>query len=249
LLLEALEDRTLLTTTSEVFVAVLYRDILQRNPEPAGLSFWASKLDTGTSAFQIARGIENSLEHRINEVEGLYRSLLRREGEPQGIGFWVHIMQSGATLVQVEVSFMTSVEFVSQNGSTSQLFLSAVYQAVLNRGVDPTGAAGWGALMASGTSAATVVTDIEKSPEAVADSLEGFYERDLHRKGDPQGLKGWTQAMSQGEDSEDIEEKMVSSETVQTINIFVVQITNLSSQTAVQVAQIYLSVQQIPAGP
>ncbi len=103
--------------------------------------------------------------------------------------------------------------------------------------------------MASGTSAATVVTDIESSPEAVADTLEGFYERDLHRKGDSQGLKGWAQAMSQGDDPEDIEEKMVSSETVQTINIFIVQITNLSSQTAVQVAQIYLSVQQIPAGP
>jgi hypothetical protein len=101
-------------------------------------------------------------------------------------------MQSGATLVQVEVSFMTSAEFVSQNGSTtSQQFLSAVYQTVLKRGVDPSGAAGWGAVLASGTSAATVVLDIETSPEAVADSLEGMYERDLHRKGDPQGLKDW----------------------------------------------------------
>jgi Domain of unknown function (DUF4214) len=248
--LEGLEDRTLLTTTSEVFVAVLYRDILQRAPEPAGLSFWASKLDTGTSSTEIVQGIETSLEHRMDEVQGLYRSLLRREGDPQGIGFWAHFMQSGATLVQVEVIFITSTEFVSQNGPTSsQQFLSEVYLVVLNRSIDPTGAAGWGALMASGTSATTVVTDIEESPEAVADNLEGMYERDLHRKGDPQGLKGWEKAMSQGEDSEQIEESMLSTETIQQIDIFVVQVTNLSTQTAVQVAQSYLSAQPIPAGP
>jgi hypothetical protein len=117
--LEGLEDRTLLTTTSEVFVAVLYHNMLQRAPEPAGLSFWASKLDTGTSSMEIVQGIETSLEHRTDEVEGLHRSLLRREGDPQGIGFCVHIMQSGVTLVQVEVSFITSAEFVSQDGSTS----------------------------------------------------------------------------------------------------------------------------------
>jgi hypothetical protein len=248
--IEGLEDRTLLTTTSEVFVAVLYQNMLQRAPEPAGLSFWASKLDTGTSATEIVQGIETSLEHRMDEVQGLYRSLLRREGDPQGIGFWAHFMQSGATLVQVEVNFITSAEFVSQNGSTtSQQFLSAVYLVVLNRTVDPTGAAGWAAAMASGTSASTVVTDIETSPEAVGDSLEGMYEKDLHRKGDPQGLKGWEKAMSEGEDAEEIEESMLSSETIQQINIYVVQVTNLSTQTAVQVAQSFLSTQQIPPGP
>jgi hypothetical protein len=248
--IEGLEDRTLLTTTSEVFVAVLYHDILQRAPEPAGLSFWASKLDSGTSSMQIVQGIETSLEHRMDEVEGLYRSLLRREGDPQGIGFWVHVMESGATLVQVEVSFITSSEFASQNGSTSsQQFLSAVYLVVLNRSVDPTGAAGWGALMANGTPASTVVMDIDQSPEAVDDGLEGLYEKDLHRKGDSQGLKGWEKAMAQGEDSEEIEESMLATETVQQINIFIVQITNVSTQTADQVAQSYLSAQQIPPGP
>jgi len=49
----------------------------------------------------------------------------------------------------------------------------------------------------------------------------------------------------QGEDSDEVEATFVSLETVQRIEVFVVQISNLSTQTAAQVAQAFMtSVQQ-----
>jgi hypothetical protein len=86
------------------------------------------------------------------------------------------------------------------------------------------------------------VTDHQKERRQILGS--GF-----RSEGDPQGVKGWEQAMSQGEDEEEVEEQMLSTETIQQINIYVVQVTNLSTQTAVQVSQSYLSVQQIPPAP
>jgi hypothetical protein len=248
LLLEALEDRTLPTTVNEVLVTVVYQQVLQRATDPVGLSYWASKLDAGMTASQLVQAIQNSLENQTNEVTSLYVAILGRQGEPQGIGFWVSFLQSGHTMADAEVGFLTSAEFLSQNGSssTSQVTLDAIYVKVLNRHVDPIGIAYWSGLMSSGTSTATVVLDIEKSPEAIANAVEHLYEKVLFRHGDPQGLKYWEDRMEQqGEDQDQVEATFVSVETVQRIEVFVVQISNLSTQTAAQVAQAFMtSVQQ-----
>src|SRR5262249_30748078 len=96
--LELLEDRTLpsggmafpnsaiqFNATSpsdlnnQILVTRLYRDLLQRQPDAAGLANFSDLLDTGAATgAQVARAIENSPEYHQKAVEDLYTRLLGR---------------------------------------------------------------------------------------------------------------------------------------------------------------------------
>ncbi|MDG3004455.1 DUF4214 domain-containing protein [Paludisphaera mucosa] len=47
------------------FVTTLYRAMLGREPEPAGLAYWVDRLLAGASAYRVAQGIWNSPERRL----------------------------------------------------------------------------------------------------------------------------------------------------------------------------------------
>ena len=78
LTLEQLEPRVLLDAANERYVARLYEQILQRQPETAGLAGWTALLDRGHSRQEVAAGIVGSQEHRDQQVQFFYRTLLGR---------------------------------------------------------------------------------------------------------------------------------------------------------------------------
>lgn len=75
--------------TSESFVSALYRDLLERVADPAGLSFWAGEHRRGVPASSIAGGFYASVESRGRRVDGLYTKVLGRLPDGAGRQFWV----------------------------------------------------------------------------------------------------------------------------------------------------------------
>ena len=215
--LETLEKRELLSTASEAFVNQVYRDLLGRNAEPAGLNEWSALVDQGHPRTEVVADIAGSLEYRYRLVTGFYNTFLQRAPDTAGLNAWVAFLTPlfvrTATLPpvmmrspeDVEVGFLESPEYFQNRGTgTNSGFLTALYQDVLNRAVDPTGASGWGGILDSGHTPdgsdprAFVATGVVKSDEASRDVVEGFYSRFLHRAADPGGVSEWAGLIENG---------------------------------------------------
>jgi len=165
--LELLEERALLSTTpTQIYVASLYHQLLQRDTDPAGLAYWSAKLDAGEQPSQVVQEIQASSEYQTLELQNLYHQLLGRTGELAGVQSWTRALNAGLTIEQVEGGFLGSPEYFQKAGGTNTGFLTALYQDVLDRPVDQVGAAAWGALLQSGVSRLAIALTVEASAEA-----------------------------------------------------------------------------------
>jgi hypothetical protein len=77
-------------------------------------------------------------------------------------------------------------------------FLTAVYQDVLHRAVDPSGHAYWLGLLAAGQTRDQVSSGIVDSLEAHTDVIKGYYTSILNRDADTQGLDQFLQRFAEG---------------------------------------------------
>lgn len=75
--------------TNRGFVAGLYRDILGRSPDAAGLNSWVNLLNSGRASRQsVASGFYASTESRRDRVTALYREILNRRPDSSGLSYW-----------------------------------------------------------------------------------------------------------------------------------------------------------------
>jgi len=101
-----------------VFATRLYRTILQREPDAAGLNEWTHVLVSGqTTGSYVAHSFVFSQEmfsRNLNDgqyVDVLYNALLGRPADPGGRAAWVAALQQGASRDTVFWGFANSVEF------------------------------------------------------------------------------------------------------------------------------------------
>jgi hypothetical protein len=191
-------------TPAERLVADLYRDLLGRVVEPAGLTFHSGLLDQGLAGRQqVANMILHSPEYATAAVRRLYERLLLREADPAGQAFWIDFMGQGHTAAEVEGMLLASDEYFSRrSGGTAEGFLQALYQDVFGRFLDSDGAGFWGQALAAGTSRTEVARAILTSAEGAAATVRGWYDQFLGRLPDDGGMTFWTNALQKGEDRE-----------------------------------------------
>ena len=154
------------------------------------------------------------------QVYRLYQAVLDRAPDPVGHMNWTNKIASGAiSLQQAANSFVASAEFQKTFGATStEAFVTLLYDHVLNRAPDPRGFATWTEALNSGRlTRAEVVTGLSESiefgrntaAEALAFSRAGLqadwaddvyrlYRATLDRAPDVTGLTTWTTALAQG---------------------------------------------------
>jgi hypothetical protein len=77
-------------------VLALYNDILGRDPDAGGHSYWTGRLTTGTPPAQLASLLLYSNESMQNRVTAAYLSILWRDPDPQGLAYWTSRLQQGA---------------------------------------------------------------------------------------------------------------------------------------------------------
>jgi len=136
--------------------------------------------------------IEHSPEYCTDQVEGLYTTVLKRQADPVGLQYFVAAMEAGQSFENIEAAMLGSSEYYALAGATSDGFLSALYQTVLNRQVDPVGQAAFTSILDRGFSRSVVAFFVVHSIEARQDQVESFYLEFLGREADPTGLAAFT---------------------------------------------------------
>jgi uncharacterized delta-60 repeat protein len=187
-----------LGSANAVFVAVIYRQLLGREVDAAGLPGWVNALSQGVSRAQVVQAIEQSTEYRTKVVDSLYLQFLHRAADAPGEAGFVAALGAGMTIEQVKAIILGSPEYLAKAGSTDTAFLQAVYHDALGRAMDSGGAASWEAAMAAGMTPTQVAFLITTSTEARQDLIEADYRQYLQRPADPGGLASWLNALNQG---------------------------------------------------
>ena len=188
------------------YVEGVYRAVLDRNADAAGLSWWTGVLNSNPQTrLQVVQGIRNSPEHFGQEIDAFFETLLGRAADAQGRAYWVSQLENGEQEEQIAFGFLNSAEYLS-NGD--KYFVDAMYQSLLGRPFDAAGEASW--LNELGDDASgnpthpaalthtEVVNSFLYSTESLDRLVEGYYEVFLQRQADPTGLNSWVAGLQQG---------------------------------------------------
>jgi hypothetical protein len=135
-------------TLNQRFVALLYREILQRGAGTSEVAGWAGLLDQGTPRSQIVQAFENSQEHLGILVDGLFSKLLGRPANANERPYFIGLLQTGTTVEQISQTLATSLEF-NNNHSSNISFVQAVFVKVLGREASASDAAAWASAVPS----------------------------------------------------------------------------------------------------
>lgn len=176
--------------SDEEFVRTLYRTILDRDPDAAGLEAWISKLQEGMTRRYVVAGFTNSPEFEKlcliygirkgsfasaeiadqNEmatsfVSRLYTLVLGRKWDRAGLDAWTGQLirhQTGAG--ELSKGFFFSQEFTKRTLSNRD-FVTICYSTYLNRKPDAAGLNAWVKLLDQGSSKEEILDGFINSPE------------------------------------------------------------------------------------
>ncbi len=190
----------------------VYLDVLHRPVDPTGMQTWWAALYRGLSRTQVAEGILNSGEYRMDQINSWYVAYLGRQADPSGLNQYLNSYASGATDEQIQAALLGSSEFFQDNGSTNAGFLDALYSVVLKRAIDPTGSQVFGSQLASGVSRTYVAQEVLSSYEYQMDLVQGYYTTYLRRATDPFGLHAFTTQLANGARDEDVIAQLLGSD-------------------------------------
>src|SRR5437870_291470 len=101
------------------------------------------------------------------------------------------------TMEQVKAAILGSPEYFQKQGNDNTAWVQAVYQAVLNRPIDPAGQSAWTNALTY-LDRATVADLILTSRESQQDVIQFAYEQYLHRPADSGGLLAWLANIQHG---------------------------------------------------
>jgi sugar lactone lactonase YvrE len=201
------------------FLIQVYHDLLDRRPDAVGLGHWLDQLEKGATRTKIVEQIESSSEYRTDMVEKLYVSMLGRAADPVGLQQSLASLNAGGTIAQIEAAILVSPEYFARRGAATTLgFLTALYQDVLHRTLDPGGAMTWsqvlgGRFIGQGAFArAVVVNAVLQSDEASQAIVQGLYRTLLHRAAETAGLQSFVAALKQGGSNEQALDSIMGSD-------------------------------------
>jgi hypothetical protein len=185
-------------SANEKYVAALYRDLLKRDADPAGLAGFTSLLDHGGTRQQVSQLLLGSQEYRARVVEDAYISLLHRHADAAGLNGFVGFLGAGGTIEQMEAMIAGSNEYQTLHAAGDDGFVTALYADVLERAPDAAGLAGFRSLVNGGTPGAQVASLFFSSEEFRADLVHHFYQQFLGRNESAAERAGFVGLLDQG---------------------------------------------------
>jgi hypothetical protein len=172
-------------------VKSLYRDILGRDADTGGLSYWSINIVQGMSPAQVGQAFARSPEYAYATVARDYRDVLGREPDPSGISTWTSAIISGVMRSEdLNIWLYSSVEYYNISGQTDDSYVTALYRHILGREPGPTDIPFWSPLVSTRGQDA-VVRGFWGSGESANVRVQAFYQRYLGRAADPQGMVTW----------------------------------------------------------
>lgn len=93
------------------FLSALYRDLLGRDIDSAGLSSWMAALLGGESRSDVIAGIQSSAEYETVLIDSAYEFELRRVPDPIGMNTWRGEMAGGLSAAMLDILLYSSEEY------------------------------------------------------------------------------------------------------------------------------------------
>ena len=159
----------------------------------------------------VANAFTHSDEYFANLVRGDYSQLLHRTPSAAEVGSWVALMKNGLTDEQMLAAFTASPEYDTLTGATDQVWIEALYRAVLGRAADGAGEAAWLQKLASGTSRSAIAYGFATSAEHESLIVAGDYQRYLGRTASASEVAGWVNTLQLGMSDEQVLAAFVAS--------------------------------------
>lgn len=103
--------------TDARFVDRVYRNVLGRAPDAAGLGFWTQQLESGArTRGQVMTGFSESAEYRAEigseiYVTMMYLGMLRRSPDAAGFAYWVGYLDDGNAGLALISGFLGATEY------------------------------------------------------------------------------------------------------------------------------------------
>jgi Domain of unknown function (DUF4214)/Abnormal spindle-like microcephaly-assoc'd, ASPM-SPD-2-Hydin len=102
--------------SNQTYVTLLYQNILQRQPDAAGVSFWTDRLDRGVTRGVMLAEFTESAEYAARAfnqtyVISIYVGMLRRAPDQAGFDFWVGRLNQGQSGLQLIDGFIGAGEY------------------------------------------------------------------------------------------------------------------------------------------
>jgi len=102
-----------------LYITALYKQFLNRAPDPGGLATWEAILDNNPANRQTAAsGISNSDENRTDIITGFYMTYLHRTPDGGGLMYWKGLLAGGISQPAIISAFVTSPEYMGFNHIT-----------------------------------------------------------------------------------------------------------------------------------
>jgi cyclophilin family peptidyl-prolyl cis-trans isomerase len=211
------------------YTAQLYRDLLGREGESLGMSYWTNRLNQGDSRLTIAMGFTESLEFRDDVTQQLYQLYLHRPADSAALSSTATALLTGSPEQQAE-TIVSSAEFFNDAGGTANGFLTALYTDALNRPIDAASQTKFGALNLTDPSVRSQVaaqvfgstefqTDLLNVPSSTSARLtdhtgltDGFYQIFLHRPADSNGLAASLAQFKAGQNDFQVQQTILASD-------------------------------------
>lgn len=183
---------------TRAYVNSLYVDMLGRNGDEAGLSYFTGQLRAGASRSDVVRTIWNSTEHLGRIVDGLYAQYLHRGADAMGRASWISAIVGGESIEGVAQAIVNSAEYTSRN-ATNGAFVDALYRDILGRNADAGGRAAWLAQLNSGASRASIVQAFATSAENIDQAINSLYSEFYGRRADSSSLLYYRNLVQSGQ--------------------------------------------------
>jgi protocatechuate 3,4-dioxygenase beta subunit len=183
--------------TQATYVDGLYRTILGRPADVAGLTIWVQQLVNGVSRVQVVNSIWTSAEHRGLQVDRYYVTFLHRSADAAGRSAWVNSMLNGASEIDVARMFLASGEYRASHADDAS-YINGLYADILGRRPSTGETAGWVRTLQGGASRDDVATAFLTSAENYQLILNCDYTHFLLRPPDAAGNSMWLSQLVSG---------------------------------------------------
>ena len=95
---------------------LVYRNVLDREPDSAGQAHWLAQLQNGLSRGSMMAQFSESAEYQdftqdANQVVMAYVGLLRRSPEAAGFEHWLNYLEQGGSFIQLIDGFLRAPEY------------------------------------------------------------------------------------------------------------------------------------------
>ncbi len=188
------------TTDVNVQVANVYIAFKRRQPSDREWGLGAALMNQAGPGALIDK-LALSEEWLGPFVDDIYRRALNREPDPGGRAYWISQLQTGLTTKEILDPILVSAEFQASTAANNAEVVARMYRQILEREVDPEGAAYW-AERISDVGASAVAAALFDSPENRRRQVTALYRLLLCRDANDDGLHYWADRIGQGRDLE-----------------------------------------------